>query len=221
MVAVLIPWRGGCPHRTAALAWVGLRYPWPVVLGSAEGPWCKAAAITDALARTEATVLVVADGDVWCDETKASVEAVQNGAPWAIPHRCTRRLTPEATEAVLTGGELGGELEEPVARAHPGGGIVVLHRDTWDACPMDARFVGWGHEDDSWGWALTSLFGPPHKGNGTLWHLWHPPQERTSRRRGSEESHALQERYWRAQRDPALVRALIEEGRVNADSRTV
>lgn len=216
MVGVVVPWRGGCSYREAAFAWVRARWPWPAITGEAEGPWCKASAVAAALARTDADILVISDADVFCDLSEA-IEAVENGAPWAVPHRQIRRLTKESTAEVLAGTEpddlRGQVLDEPAARAHPGGGIVVLRRETWEQVPLDPRFVRWGHEDDAWGWALTALVGAPFLGSERLWHLWHPPQERRTRRLGSEQSHELQERYWRAHHRPEQMRALVEEAR--------
>ncbi len=70
-VAVVVPWRGGCPHRERAWMWVRQRYygyGWKVVLACMEdGPWIKARAITPALEQMDAKYVVVADADVWCD----------------------------------------------------------------------------------------------------------------------------------------------------------
>lgn len=216
-VAVVIPWRGGCPHREAALEWTRARWPWPVLLGEvSDGEWCKARAVAEALTGVSADILVIADADVWCSTTPDAVEAVRAGAAWAFPHRGIRRLTERATASVLAGADpslLGGRaLEEPPSRAHPGGGIVVLRTDVYEQTPLDPRFVGWGHEDDSLGLALHTLHGrPPVKGRGLLWHLWHPPQERIDRRRGSEASLALFERYRVALNNPDRMRALMTE----------
>jgi hypothetical protein len=136
--AVLIPYRAGCEHRARALDHVtGLyaeHYPdWPVILGHCdEGPWVKALAIWDALSRTDADVLVVADADVWSERIADAVAAVEQGARWAIPHWLVKRLA-----------EDGSEQERPYPGIE-GGGIVVLPREVMLACPMDCRFTGWG-----------------------------------------------------------------------------
>lgn len=216
-VAVVVPWRAGCPHREGILDWARRRWPWPVILGECpDGPWRKAVAVSAGISRTDAEVLVVADADVWCP-TKQTVDAVLDGPfRWGFPHRGIRRLTGDATDAILNGILIpqnvnSSHLEEPATRAHPGGGIVVLRRDAWNEAPLDPRFEGWGHEDDAWGWVLATLAGLPAKGNERLIHLWHPPQERRSRQRGSAASYLLQERYWRARHRPAEMRALLAE----------
>lgn len=170
------------------------------------------------MAQTSAEVIVVADADVWCP-TKVAVDAVVCGAvEWAYPHRGIRRLTESATLLVLTGrlepaAAAGQHLQETPTRAHPGGGVVVVRRETYESVPLDPRFESWGHEDDSFGWALETLAGAPARGRERLIHLWHPPQPRRSRQRGSEASYDLQERYWAAYGKPTAMRALVDEAR--------
>lgn len=79
---------------------------------------------------------------------------------------------------------------------------------------MDPRFAGWGQEDHSWGLALFSVAGHPFRGKSHLWHLWHPPQERFSRRYGSQEGRALWLRYSAASRlGPDAMRDLLQEAK--------
>lgn len=223
-VAVVVPWRPGCPHRQAALDWVLAAYAshhpdWDVVLGtSAEGPFSRSQAILDAAHRTDADVVVVADSDVWVDPDamRTAVEASVHG--WAIPHTLIHRLSPESTAKVLGGADWRGlplstdnTQDRRPYRGHETGTLVVFRRDVLDDVSPDPRFVGWGAEDDAWAYALRCLAGPPWRGPADLVHLWHPPQPRLSRRVGSRESRALLERYRRARRDPDAMRALVDE----------
>lgn len=180
--------------------------------------WCKAEAVADALSRTDAEILVIADADVWCDGAQAAVEAVQQGAAWAVPHGKVHRLTAQATADTLTTGTFDPDAEcaERPYTGHAGGGIVAIHRTTYEACPLDPRFTGWGHEDDSWAIALRCLHGSPWRGADPLWHLWHQPQPRRNRRIGSEPSRRLHGRYKASRRDPDAMRSLIEEARCSA-----
>lgn len=223
MAVVLVPWRGGCPHREAAWGWVSRRYAehhpdWRVVRCECpSGPWVKAAAVMPVVAECSEEVLVIADADVWCEGVAEATEAVQQGAPWAIPHRHVARLAPKATAAVLDGAEPKGQpLEQAPYRGAPGGGIVVAHRDTLLDIPLDPRFAGWGHEDASWGAALTKLAGRPWRGQLVLHHLWHPPQPEQSADRllGTAENRALYSRYLRAAKDATRMTELIEEARI-------
>jgi hypothetical protein len=212
--SVVIPWRSDCPHRRAARAWALARWRaagYEPLLGEPPaGPWCKAAAVADALARADSPVLVVADADVWCDGIDTAVDAVLAGASWAIPHHQVRRLGPQATADVLTGGPLGGGLEQRPYTGFEGGGMVVLPRALYERAPLDRRFAGWGQEDEAWALALRALAGPPWRGQEPLWHLWHPPQARDSRRWGSVPSRALHARY-RAARTPEAMTRLLGE----------
>jgi hypothetical protein len=101
---------------------------------------------------------------------------------------------------------MGGLLEQKPYAGMVGGGCVVLRRDTYVSCPLDARFRGWGQEDSAWGVALTSLYGAPWRGSADLWHLYHPPQPRMSRSRGSMVTWAVFLEYQRA----------AEQGRMRA-----
>lgn len=165
-----------------------------------------------ALAASTADIVVVADADVWCDETETAVEEVAAGAGWAIPHRGVFRLTETATSQVLAGESwIDLELDERPYLGLLGGGIVVAHRETLLTIPLDPRFIGWGGEDDSWGMALRTMLGPPARGRGQLVHLWHPPQPRVTRRRGSAANWKLRGRYLAAVDDPAAMRRLLTE----------
>ncbi|WP_049566868.1 hypothetical protein [Streptomyces sp. SBT349] len=216
-VSVVIPWRGGCPHREATLAWLLPRWRragYEPLLGEApSGPWSKGGAVTDALRRTAADVLIIADADVWTDGVADAVAAVRGGWPWAIPHGDVHRLAPEATAAVLAGVSLGPDLRlaQPAYRGYEGGGIVVLPRSTYERSPLDRRFAGWGQEDEAWALTLHTLAGAPWRGDAPLWHLWHPPQPRDSRRWGSPASRALYQRYRHAAGRPDRMRALLAE----------
>lgn len=224
-VAVLIPYRVGCGHRDRALMFVISRlasYGWPVVIGHHDrGPWCKAHAVADALDQTHADVLVIHDADVVTEGLPAAVRTVQKDTAWAIPHRSVHRLSEAATER-FTAGEPLGELElvERAYRGTEGGGVVVVHRDVYTATPLDARFCGWGGEDEAWGTALRTLHGEPWRphGHNPLIHLWHPEPQRATRAFGSLAGRDLRKRYVRASGNRDVMRALVEEGSLAAPS---
>ena len=213
-VEVLVPWRGGCSHREAALRWVRGRYRWPVTVAEAlAGEWCKAAAVMPAVEASTADVLVIADADVWTDGVVEAVAAVECGEPWAVPHTRVLRLTEACSARVMSGDPEGLEVAEPFYRGVMGGGVTVLPRETCLRVPLDHRFTGWGQEDVAWGYALTTLAGTRWRGSADLLHLWHPPQPRMTRRYGNPHGVALFNRYRRAVNDPAAMGALIEEAR--------
>lgn len=220
-VAVVVPFRGGCPHREAAWTYIqrlyAERHPdWQVIEASAPpGPWCKAAAVGPAIDVCDAEIIVQGDSDVWTEGLAAAVEAVEDGAPWALPHIQVHRLDVEGTAAVLGGAPW---ADQPLAQRPYqgiiGGGYVVAPRVALQAVPLDPRFVGWGNEDEAHAMALSTLLGEPWRGTADLYHLWHPPQERWTRRRGSQESWALRQRYATARDNLDAMSALIEESRV-------
>lgn len=216
-VAVVVPFRGGCPHRERAWRWVREQYAgWDLVEArSPDGEWCKAAAINPVVAATDAEIVVMADADVWTDGLQAAVDAVDAGAPWAMPHGNVHRLSEEATQAVLNGADWRGQpLTQRPYRGVAGGGVLVARRQTLLRAPIDCRFIGWGQEDECHAMALKTLVGPAWRGEADLLHLYHPAQERMTRRRGSQGSWRLRKRYASARDNPAAMAALIEESRV-------
>lgn len=109
------------------------------------GPWCKAAAVTPAVAASEADIVAVVDADCWVPGLAEAVEAVEVGAAWSLPHLRVHRLAEEATTAVLAGADFEGQklAQRPYAGII-GGGAVVARREVIEAHPMDQRFTGWG-----------------------------------------------------------------------------
>lgn len=215
-IAALIPFAGSDPDRLAALDHVRRRLTEmvDVVVGQGSaGLWSKADAVIDGLSRTDATTLIIHDADVWCDRTWAAARLVEGGAPWAVPHGKVHRLTAEATAQVHAGARYSPDLllDERPYRGHVGGGIVIVRRDVYEACPLDPRFTGWGQEDDSWGLALTTLHGGPQRGDAPLWHHWHTPQARQTRIVGSADGKALHARYKAAKGNPVAMGSLIAE----------
>jgi hypothetical protein len=216
MATVIVPWRHS-PERERAWTWVKARYrdkhpDWPIHLsGTSEGPWVKAKAVMPAVERAE-DVVVVADADCWTEGLESAVRAVTVGAAeWAVPHRIVYRLTEQATDELILTNDYGGECERRPYEGVWGGGIVVAHKDTFLAVPMDPRFEGPGQEDEAWGVALQTLCGQGWRGKADLIHCWHPRLTRHSTRIGSLKSWALYKRYQDARAKPEQMRRLLEE----------
>lgn len=227
-VAVVVPFNPGREDRDRIWSWMRGRWAehhpdWPIIEGRCDGPgWSKGAAVADAVSRTTADVLVVIDADLWIDNLADAVDAVDAG--WVMPQKLVHRLHPRATAAVLAGGPFVSKPQTWVQKPYAcveGGGVVVLRRDTYLDVPIDPRFEGWGGEDISWGWALRTLVGPPARLDGDLWHLWHEPQARRNRRRGSEASEALAGRYRRALGDRSAMNELVREAHAAARGQVV
>lgn len=213
-MAAVIPLGNLDAHRQAA--WEHVRGWWweqstPVVTGVCDGPWSKGLAVASAITQAPDGLIAVADADV-------IVPGLQfDAVTWCLPANRLVRLTATATLEVLAGADVvevgetrGNQLE--CYRPKAGGGMVLLARDAYLACPIDPRFIGWGGEDEAWGSALRTMYGPPQEQRLTMYHLWHPPQARPSRSRGSAANEALKSAYLAARNQSTLM-ALIQEGR--------
>lgn len=230
-VGLIIPWQDQ-PDRRRGLDYVT---EWWASLGLEPGigvirpgePWRKGPAIERGIAAwtidlTEPKAWIVADADVvmsgaegLLDLTRA-VERVSTGRePWAVPHLKVHRHPAAGTHAIISG-VAAHELPDPgveIHQGHPGGGLVVLSPQiVADRVLPDPRYGGWGQEDDSWAFAIKTLYGPPWRGRAPLHHLWHKPQERQSRSVGSAEGEALYRRYLGALEHRRPMRALVDEG---------
>jgi hypothetical protein len=220
--AIVIPWRGGCLHREQALGWIVDRYRQQgfdvTVAEGPPGPWVKASAVNPAVEASSAELVAMVDADCWVPGLLSAIEAVADGAPWAIPHKLVHRLTEVRTAAVLAGADPADsdpkhDLDEAPYRGFAGGGCVVIPKATYLDVPLDPRFEGWSGEDESWARALSTLAGEPWRGDAPLFHLWHPPQPRMNRRHGSAQSQALTFNYRQAKGRPDRMRQIIEEAR--------
>lgn len=217
-VSVIIPYRsdnGG--HRDRNLAWVRSHlndhHPdWQVVLSAddSDGPFERARLIREGVSRSCGDVIVVMDGDVHCPDLPDAVEAVQQGARWAIPHQLCHRMTDDATVEFIATGEPVEVYDEDPYSATMTGGCVVLSRETFWRTPPDERFKGWGGEDQAWGYALETCEGPPVRFDGPMWHLWHPPQERMNRSVGNPKNERLRRQYQALRGNPVAMRQLIQ-----------
>lgn len=205
-IAVLIPFGNETPWRAKALEYTRSWYAENLTgatirIGTCEGNWCKAAAISSALAGTAEPVVVIADADSITPGIQQAVQAVQQGADWAMPHLKVYRMSRDATRAIYEGaspGSLTGRtiwLDQSPYKGFEGGGVTVLSRDAYLNCPLDPAFKGWGQEDEAWALALNGLYGAPWRGQAPLYHLWHEKPPRLSRYAGSVASLSRLEQY--------------------------
>lgn len=227
-VSVLVPFTpGSCAHRDRSWDWVRTRlescFPdWQIVVGTCPGTWSKGVALADAASRADGDVLVMHDADVFTsiESLAESVEQVQAGAPWSVPHMLVHRLTPKASEQVLASDPKKATAADRARRevvryrypGQPGGGIAVLTRSAWDQVPVDPRFLGWGGEDEAWGIALDATIGRHHRGQAPLLHLWHPLQPTHAHNRAVLPStQELVDRYKATQGRPDEVARILQE----------
>lgn len=222
-LAVLVPFRGGCPHRERAWSWVRSRYEragFEVIVGTSDAVgFSRTQAILNAREQSDADVFVIADADVWPEGLDAGIHAASH-AGWSVPNGLLFRLSEDSTWRVLAGENWRGlplSTDNPQDRlpykVHEGGTCLVITAEAFDTAPPDPRFVGWGQEDDAWSVALRALVGRPWRGSDDIVHLWHPAEPRQTRSVGNDANRALFQRYGRARRQPDVLRELIEEGR--------
>lgn len=206
-VDVVIPHRPDGGPRDRSLAFTREHYAaqhpeWGVAVGTDNpaGRWSKGDAIRDALTRSSAAVIVIADGDCMVDAMalRGAVRLVETGAaPWAIPHRMVHRLSEPASLAWMARARAAShrldvgdtfaasdiESEDRIRKPYvgfAGGGFIVVRRDRWDAMGgIPREFSAWGCEDEAVALILDTLLGPAVRGEADLVHLWHPPGERT------------------------------------------
>jgi hypothetical protein len=213
-VEVIVPFAGSDPDRKLALDWTTERLDFPFTVATSTLPFNKAMTLMPAIERSSAKIVVAHDADVYAPGLSRAVQAVEDGAAWAIPHWSVHRLSAEATRAVLGGSEWPGQpLARPVYTGMAGGGVVVALRETLCDIPLDSRFNSWGHEDESWAMALWCLKGAPWRGEDPLVHLWHPLEPRVTPRMGSAAGWKLRDRYAHVRHDQAGMRQLLQEAK--------
>lgn len=219
-LAVLMPAGGSDEYRARAreyvVNWYADELPTgELVVGSCLGEWSKGAAIADAVSKTSAEIFVLADADSYILEAgilRAAVEKIELGASWVVPHSKVFRLAQKETDrfySIPGSAPRLGKLVRAQYEGPAGGGIVVLSRSAFELVNgIDPRFLGWGGEDLSFGWALDTLVGPHTRLAGNLVHLWHPHPAPTLR--GSPESEALVARYRSARGVSRRMRAVVD-----------
>jgi hypothetical protein len=228
-VSVLIPYREDSTQRAKlldhCLKWWRQHMPsdWEVVIGSCDTEdWCKAQAYDDALRGACGRYLVFADADVMLPGTPVAVVALRDGWAWARSHDLVVRLNSTTTEQLLatsTAVPWSAQVytqswehweDWPYEQKAAGAGVCV-QRDVYENVPHDPRFLGWGCEDEAWGYALQTMYGPEAKVRGMpCIHLWHPSQPKPLRR-GSVENQVLLARYSQARHsvEPQLEMAAL------------
>lgn len=222
-VAVIVPRASNGPKDREPL-WQHVRahyaraHPdWQLLEGfSPAASWSKGQAVADALSRSSAAVLVIADADCVIPPAalEAAVEEVASArAPWAVPHTRVIRLNKPRTAALLSGKPLPPldeqrELARPPYTGYPGGGAFVVSRAVYEAAGgIPVAFRGWGAEDEALALILDTLAGRHWRGSADLVHLWHAPQP--SKRLGSgNRPRYRQLQQAAAEGSDALVRAL-------------
>ena len=187
-VVTLVPWRAGGDQRRIwcwdvtrpALEDLG----YEVFTGEPPFPeWARAHAVNAASAAAgEWDVALVADADTIPDP--ASIEraiwwVTQTGGA-VRPHMERHMLNPKGSIVIAQRGPEALDAQH-YTRRFPGGGLLVLTREAWDAVGgYDERFIGWGYEDTAMNLALLTKVGWDRL-PGHAWHLWHGTKENKPR----------------------------------------
>lgn len=210
---IVVPWRPDGAHRDRAWAWCRARWvahhpDWPLIeVAGQDGPWRKARLVNQGVDQAATPVVVVADADIAIDPDTIRAAADRAAAGrWVVPHEHVERFDDVSTRHILDTPPTStptGTLARTPYPGRPGGGLIVLPTRLARDVPMDDRFAGWGHEDDAWGWALTTLAGPHVRVGGPLWHLWHP-------RSPDIGDPTLLDDYRIARGDPKAMRAVLD-----------
>ncbi len=212
---VVVPWRGGCPYRSRAWAWVTERWSslhpeaGLIVTVSPEGPFNIAAALNSGIRHSSADVLVLTGADVVLDpvEVADSVDLASDGR-WVMLAGEYRRLSEEVSDGILSGPvDATGEWPGDLMMTGLGWGPIVAPRELLLDTGYDERFVGWGGEDDAFGITAETLVGSPIRMGGTAHLLWHPSETNSH----YTANVALLDRYRSAHGNPEAIRLLQAE----------
>ena len=214
-VVTLVPWRPGNRERERTWDFVRPKLEalgWRVVTGDGPGKWARAAAINDAARRAgDWSVALIADADTVpeVDAIHTAVERVAHDGGALRPHNKLWMLSRIETKRFMVGAPI-----EPQTR-HPGGGLLVVSREAWDAVGgYDERFIGWGHEDSDFNTRLVA-YSTWDISDGNAWHLWHPRDAKDTPERF--QNHRMMKEVQHQYRS-AIARASSERG---FDLRTV
>ena len=227
-VSVLIPFREGDPVRRRNLDWItrrmeALHPEWEIIIEYEpleEPAFQKAAGLNRAFARSTGDVVIQMDAEIFAlpEHLEASVQmAEQHG--WCLL-RSVYKLEPEMSQAICEGPvDADPPAEEGVEALRKDGPVrwgwgysVAVRRDKW--LPFDERFVGWGHEDVAWTYAMRTLVGEPAWLEGAMYHLWHPTTAQDdSKRTGTLHMNGrLARSYKAALGRPALMKRVMAAG---------
>jgi len=209
LVTVCIPWRPE-PHRIAAYERVQQWYRdhgYYITEGDSriDKPFNLAAARNDAVKRSHADIVIVADADTIPDE-KNLHRAIRRA-------RGGQRVVYPFTRYVYLGDVDPAEIEDfdqaPVERIYTEsvGGLVVLTQDLyWKLGGFDDCFMQWGYEDNAF-LAVAETLSFVERIDGPVYAFSHEAE----RDLGRTNPGAIRMRLYRfARRDPAVMRELIK-----------
>lgn len=209
-VAVLVPRRSDNGRRDElwrfCRAWWEREHPtWEIIEGDDEpGLFNRSRSINTAAARTDADVLVIADGDVIPFEVDEAVKvAGESGrACLAYQYGGYTPLNEAMTDRVLDGYDGRWDTPQGLSRKDQSpdhvSSCVAVPRALWERTGgFDERFEGWGPEDRAFHHSCMVLGGGVARVPGKVIHLWHPfSTERNRRTAEWRAGDAIKRRWW-------------------------
>lgn len=191
--SVIVPFRGDGAERSRNWEWCKARLEWQlkgvdgelIVADSGHSPFNRAASRNEGAARARGDLLMLIDADGANDNWIEAGEEVSRHAGWTICYQEPDgyvALTKEVTEHLLTTSP-DAPLEEVVPgawyeRVHSYAGCIVVRAKEFRIVRgYDARFQGWGYEDDAFREVMETVVGPARRVPGDHVHLWHPHVE--------------------------------------------
>lgn len=147
-------------------------------------PFNRAEAINLAARQATRDIFVITDSDIILDPNVIKKAILMlNKHVWIIPYSKCLDLSESGTYRLLNKfpqwplpGDIDYDNRFKNRKYKPIGGIIVVSRKNFNRVKgFDERFVGWGGEDDAFGYAMDTLCGPYKRiDDHPIYHLWHP-----------------------------------------------
>lgn len=144
---------------------------------SGTGLFNRAEALNDAASRTDASTLLILDGDVFAHPPHVDLLAhvAATSGRFVVGFHRTIKLDETGADMVLDGWLHGWQQHVESTPEGDASSLVAVSRHLWERVGgFDERFVGWGWEDVAFVLACEAMAGPRVTLHGDLWHLWHP-----------------------------------------------
>jgi hypothetical protein len=188
-VSVVVPWRAGDRQRQRVWTWI--REYWEshypefelIEIDSGDEPFTRGTSINAGVEKSSGDVLILSDADTLVAHVEEAVALATKGY-WVIAYAQGRycSLREETTEKLLAS-DPHGQIIEPTAdqcRAviDAFSGCLVMPRAAFERVDgFDPRFLGWGHEDFAFMYALDTLWRPYERASGYALHFYHEHRE--------------------------------------------
>lgn len=215
-VSILIPWRGGDPHRERV--WEYMKARWEEVgvelcvgVDDEGGPFNCSRAINRAFRQSTKPIIMQFGADCFpdMDAIDKAYQLLSYGTPWVPLFDKTEYYGRKSTSKILSGKvpetfRFDSNLSVPFQT-----GVLAMTREAFLATGgADERFVGWGAEDSAFRMSLYRIYGYGTPLPITLRCLWHP----TGHRQMSQENLSLCQEYERIETREEMLEYIQNRG---------